>query len=84
VGVGGGVGVGSGGGSTGGRLERMGATITQRRYHSDGPYVGDTELRFQPDLYGSSYGLSVSRYAWNRTRHDPPLNVAFETFVFTM
>jgi hypothetical protein len=39
----------------------MGAMITQRPYHSDGPFVSDTELRSQPGWYPSSYGLSVSR-----------------------
>ncbi|HEY8846697.1 MAG TPA: hypothetical protein VIM24_08570 [Candidatus Limnocylindrales bacterium] len=39
-GVGLGVGVGS--------PRRTGATITQRRYHWDGPLVGNTELRLQP------------------------------------
>ncbi|HEY8989230.1 MAG TPA: hypothetical protein VIM39_09405 [Candidatus Limnocylindrales bacterium] len=40
VGLGVGVGVGS--------PRRTGATITQRRYHWDGPLVGNTELRLQP------------------------------------
>ena len=39
-----GEGVGLGVGSP----RRTGATITQRRYHWDGPLVGNTELRLQP------------------------------------
>lgn len=61
VGFGFGLGSGFGGGSTTGIPAWIGARITQRWYHSDGPRVGDTELRLKPGVYGSSYGLSVSR-----------------------
>ena len=65
VGVGGGVGLtGDGLGEAGGGLAlglgspdgpgRIGARITNRRYHSDGPRVGVTALRRQPGMYPSS------------------------------
>ena len=64
--MGSGVGGGVGGGSGGGRPRRTGSSSTHLWYHSDGPVLGFTELRIVPAVYGSSYGLSVSRYHWKR------------------
>ncbi len=49
-----------------GRPLRTGTTSTQRRYHSEGPRDAATEPGSRPTANASRYGLSVSRYAWNR------------------
>ena len=60
VGRGSGSGVGSGSGAGRAGRCRPAATSTQRRYHSDGAASGH-RARDRPAVYGSRYGLSVSR-----------------------